>query len=79
MIINCGIPRDERRALKAKAAHEYLSQWHPFFALWPRRIGPERCVWLEWIQRKGTWCEGWYYGGQWEFKYRLARLREAGL
>lgn len=79
MIINCGIPRHERRAARAKAEFDRLSQWHPFFALLPRRIGQDRCVWLEWIQRKGSWSDGWYYGGQWSWTYRLSRIREAGL
>lgn len=42
--------------------------WHSFFSIWPRRIGG-RIAWLEWIERKGMWCNPYspalgagYYG-----------------
>lgn len=78
MIINCGMPRDERRALAREAEYARLSQWHPFFALWPRRVGAERCVWLEWIRRKGVYEDG-YNGRGWVFTYRLTTIRELNL
>lgn len=27
-------------------------QWHKVFAWWPRRVGPNDCRWLEYIQRR---------------------------
>ena len=76
MKLNCGLPADERAALKWKAKKAYLEQWHPFFALWPRRVGPTQCVWLEWIRRKGTWCEYQYHGAWWRYEYRLSIDKE---
>ena len=49
MKFNCGPTlwyRLERR-------RRYLSDWHPFFALFPKRISDTECIWLETIERKG--------------------------
>ena len=50
-----------------------LTNWHPFFALFPRTIGAKDgkyiCAWLEWIERRGELsvdcCENW-----WSWEYR---------
>lgn len=76
MMINCGPPLDERLAARDERKKAYLSQWHPFFALWPRRIGASRCVWLEWIRRKGRYIDNGYHGGEWVWEYRLSLDRE---
>lgn len=76
MLLNCGLPRDEIRARREHSEHMRLSQWHPFFAFWPRRIGQTQCVWLEWIRRKGEYFDVGYHGGEWQFEYRLSTDRE---
>lgn len=66
MKLNCGPNREERYY----ARQAYLTNWHKFFALWPRRIGDtHQCVWLEYVERKGTYNCG-YGGGYWEWEYR---------
>lgn len=63
MRINCG-PTPKERVKK-------LKQWHPFFALWPRRVGPNDCRWLETIERKGEfWAIEMYSGWNWEYRAR---------
>lgn len=48
-----------------------LLEWHPFFALWPRRVGSHDCRWLEWIERKGTFdAEMAQFGMAWDWEYR---------
>lgn len=42
----------------------YLENWHPFFALWPRRAG-----WLKTIERRGRWF-GAHDSCWWEWEYR---------
>jgi hypothetical protein len=47
-----------------------LSNWHPFFCIFPRNVGPHDCRWLEWIERRGTlsWSS---MDGEWlEWEYR---------
>lgn len=56
--------------LRELKRERYLTQWHPFFCLIPRRVGDE-IVWLEHVQRKGRWHEGWYDPGYWEWEYRI--------
>lgn len=51
MILDCGETWDAKKAR--------LSEWHPFFALLPRRVavvnGRHKCAWLETIERKGIY------------------------
>lgn len=61
MKINCG----PTPAQKFKA----LQEWHPFFALWPRRVGPNDCRWLEAIERRGELRRGGGYA-YWNWEYR---------
>ena len=42
---------------------ERLENWHPHFALWPRRVATHDCRWLEWIERKGKY----YWDVDYEF------------
>lgn len=46
-----------------------LSDWHPWFAWHPVRLGSHDCRWLETVMRKGTiyGCPGDYY---WVWKYK---------
>lgn len=48
---------------------EKKKQWHRFFPLYPRKIGPNDYRFLEWIERRGIFnhtppCN-------WSFQYRL--------
>jgi hypothetical protein len=61
MKFNCGP--------SAREQFEATERWHRFFALWPRRVGPRDCRWLEVIERKGTWLHS-YGGGFWKWEYR---------
>lgn len=61
MKFNCGPTTEERR--------EYLANWHPFFAVLPRRVGSHDCRWFEWIERKGSYIIG-RSGVWWNWKYR---------
>ena len=67
MKINCGPTFDERR----DARRERVTQWHTIFALRPRRIDEDNCVWLEKIERRGTYHPASYGGDSyytWEYK-----------
>ena len=50
-----------------------LTNWHPFFALFPRKIGEKDgkdiCAWLEWIERKGKFVSSYGDSG-WVWEYR---------
>jgi hypothetical protein len=68
MIFNCGPTWAER----AIARRTELSQWHPFFVLWPRRIG-NRCVWLHVVRRKIRFQEDDYSGSWYKYpEYRFS-------
>ena len=49
------------------------TDWHPWFAWFPVKIGSERYAWLEIVQRRGTWIEKGYDpngpDGCWKFEY----------
>lgn len=53
MKFNCG-PSPEARAAKRAQEFKRLQEWHPFFAVVPRRVGENDCRMLEWIIRRGT-------------------------
>jgi hypothetical protein len=61
MKLNCGPSLYERRLAK--------QEWHRFFTLWPRRVGPGDCRWLEYIERKGRCLSGFGHD-LWDWKYR---------
>lgn len=71
MQFNCGQSSYE----KYMARMGELKNWHPFFALLPRRAG-HTCHWLEYIERKGTRVRGWNKFDQridrWSWEYRAA-------
>jgi hypothetical protein len=72
MRFNCGPTWEEKQMLsqmKEKQEQERLTQWHPFFCLWPRRCG-KICVWLETIERKGVQRWDDYGGPSWSWSYR---------
>jgi len=50
MKFNCGLTFSDRKKLK----EEYLSKWHPYFTIFPKRVGNYDCRFLETIMRKGT-------------------------
>ena len=61
---DCGPTREERNA----AEKARIEQWHSFFCLWPRRVGPSDCRWLETIERR---CICWRYREfAWVWEYR---------
>lgn len=61
MKLDCGPTRRERI--------DRLSEWHLWFAWRPVRIGSHDCRWLETVQRRGAYWEGW---GEafWDWEYR---------
>lgn len=73
MIFSCGKTEERKRASRAS-----LEVWHDFFVLWPRSIdvvkGKHRCVWLQTIQRKGTFCQSSY--GFWLWDYHIIDRRK---
>jgi hypothetical protein len=74
MRINCGPTWAERTLVRETARRKYLTQWHPFFCLLPRRVG-NQCVWLEYIQRKGRQDYKGYHLS-WYFEYRFNPIEE---
>lgn len=44
MKFNCGPSSQERFASK--------QLWHKHFAILPERVGPNQCVWLEYVERR---------------------------
>ena len=60
---------NEQRA----AAVRRREHWHLWFAWRIVRLGTGRLVWLEKVQRKGTWGDG-YDGGQWDYEYAENKL-----
>lgn len=60
MKVNCGETWEEKKAR--------LFAWHRFFCLWPRRVGPGDCRWLEYIWRRGTFVGVWDPYWEWEYK-----------
>ena len=61
MKLNCGLSYAEKC--------ELWEDWHPFFALWPRRVGSGDCRWLETIERKGQYIDVWGHSF-WIWEYR---------
>lgn len=52
---------------------EQQKNWHPFFAILPRRVGPDECRWLEWIERRREWRARYSVSvglGYWRTEYR---------
>ncbi len=49
MKFDCGITYGE----KCKIKRQWRENWHQWFALIPRRVGPRECRWLEHIERSG--------------------------
>lgn len=62
MKFDCGETEDEK--------HTRLSNWHKFFAIWPRRVGVHDCRWLETIERRGSSYTGGFYETLWIWTYR---------
>lgn len=61
MKFDCGETFAEKRAR--------LGQWHRFYAIFPRRIGPHDCRMFEILERRGTHSSdesgSWWY---WEYR-----------
>jgi hypothetical protein len=83
MRFNCGEAKHVRDAIrfeKKLARRDRLSEWHPFFALIPRRVGSRDCRWLEWIERKGTYNpEDGFYSTRnpwWSWGYRAKQKEQ---
>jgi len=60
MKLDCGPSAEDK--------YEAKQQWHQIFALWPRRVGPNTCIWLAKVWRKGEYY-GDSLGGFWQFEY----------
>jgi hypothetical protein len=76
MIINCGPTIAERLEARYDKKWRYLTQWHPHFFLIPRRMGNNRCAWLEWGRRKLRIKDHGYYGAVVTKEYRLSVERD---
>lgn len=67
------------RANRQARKEAYLSDWHRYFALVPRRINDDELVWLQFIERKGEKYRGMCYPPEmrphpcwrWRWEYRL--------
>lgn len=71
MRFKVGATRAERAIKKNTERECYLTQWHAFFCLIPRRVGDE-IVWLEVVLRKGRFEQGYGYSSdRWEWEYRI--------
>lgn len=76
MKFNCGPSPETKRRREREAADEarlYYTNWHPFFAILPRRVGENDCRCFERIERKGTvrWAclpMGMYPAYRWEYR-----------
>lgn len=59
-----------RKCRRPGAKYRALHQWHKWFAWHPVYCHPEKCVWLETVERKGRF---WmcFSGCGWDWKYRI--------
>lgn len=48
-----------RCGYKAKLKHRARKYWHSYFAWLPVSVGEHDCRWLEFVERKGRWKDGW--------------------
>lgn len=64
MKFDCGETWNERKVR--------LSNWHKFFAIFPRRVGIHDCRWMETIERKGK-LQGSWDGVDWYWEYRALK------
>ena len=75
MKFNCGPTWEEKQELR-KIEEAKLKEWHPFFAIIPKRVGSHDCRCFEWIERKGVkhegfWCSAAnYIPSWWIWEYR---------
>ncbi len=65
MRFNCGPDSVEK--------HEAKKFWHRWFAWYPVRVSKRECIWLEFVERKGTFVTGFaavgaYMYFEWEYK-----------
>lgn len=51
------------------------SRWHRWFAVIPIAMTSNTVVWLEFVERKGTY-RGDQLGGHWEWEYRFINTQE---
>ena len=60
-----------RREAKAAERLARMKDWHPFFALFPIRVAPHDCRWLETVEEKWVpymWCG--HETGRYHYEYR---------
>lgn len=76
MKFNCGptfLQKWEQKWEAQKTQKKYLSNWHPYFALLPRRLNKtNEWRWLETIERQGMYRLSWD-GGYWDWEYRARK------
>ena len=76
MKFNCGKTIQKR----VKDKEQWRNNWHKWFALIPRKVGPEECRVFEYIERKGESYTGYRFGTdfpvkvkKWRYEYRVAK------
>jgi hypothetical protein len=74
MKFNCGPTAAERY----ERWHNARKEWHRWFAWRPVRIGPNECIWLETLDRKGTYHSGYMCHTWWTFEFRRLGRRNDG-
>lgn len=66
MKFDCGESWQEKKAR--------LSEWHSFFAIFPKKVGPHDCRFMEAIERKGEYLsDTLYLGSVWLWQYRAIK------
>ena len=73
MKFNCD-RRAEARRKAWIAKREAQKRWHPYFTWLPTRVGYDDCRWLEWIERKRSFEQGYVYASSyWYWEYRAKK------
>lgn len=58
MKFNCDFFK-EKILDRNRRKYEKSEKWHKWFAWHPVRLGPGDCRWLEYVERRNTWRDGW--------------------
>jgi hypothetical protein len=61
-------PPPEVAKKNADRAVEYLRDWHPVFALLPKRVSPTDCRWLEYVERRCPSATHWWVSYEKSFR-----------
>ena len=74
MKFNCGPTHEEKQELR-KIEEAKLKEWHPFFAVTPKRVGSYDCRFLEWIERKGETYIGYQVSPCFPYAFKVTKWR----